>query len=225
MLDESNTGENRFGTKISRGARLLKEFREVPMTPALEFLTKTRRQKVEFDVEDDFRQMQETKATSGGHLDMMRSSGMAKSKTAGITGPITMDQDALDMQLGIAREKSKLLLLPSQIATMKEEFEKLDKYNDGILKRAEFIKHLRMDVKIVDFIDAESVRVAGKGGKVLTLDQVFYEIERDEMYEMMQLSKQEEAINHKEFITWREFLSYFDDYKDIEERNKKAKQF
>ena len=29
------------------------------------------------------------------------------------------------------------------------------------------------------------------------------------MYEMMQLSKQEDAINHKEFITWREFLSYF----------------
>lgn len=45
------------------------------------------------------------------------------------------------------------------------------------------------------------------------------------MYEMMQLSKQEDAINHKEFITWREFLSYFEDYKEIEERNKKAKTF
>ena len=45
------------------------------------------------------------------------------------------------------------------------------------------------------------------------------------MYEMMQLSKQEDAINHKEFVTWREFLSYFEDYKEIEERNKKGKQF
>ena len=41
----------------------------------------------------------------------------------------------------------------------------------------------------------------------------------------MQMSKQDDAINHKEFITWREFLSYFEDYKEIEERNKKAKTF
>ena len=85
----------------------------------------------------------------------------------------------------------------------------MDKYNDGILMRAAYIKHLRMDMKVVDFIDAEAVRVAGQKNKILTLDQVFYEIERDEMYEMMQLSKQEDAINHKEFITWAEFLSYF----------------
>jgi len=108
---------------------------------------------------------------------------------------------------------------------MKEEFEKTDKYSDGILKRAEYIKNLRMDMKVVDFIDAEAVRVASQKAKVLTLDQVFYEIERDEMYEMMQLSKQDDAINHKEFITWREFLAYFEDYKEIEERNKKTKQF
>lgn len=39
------------------------------------------------------------------------------------------------------------------------------------------------------------------------------------------MSKQDDAINHKEFITWREFLAYFEDYKEIEERNKKTKQF
>ena len=118
-----------------------------------------------------------------------------------------------------------MLLLPSQIETMKQEYELLDKYQDGILKRAEYIKHLRMDMKVVDFIDADAVRVAGQKSKILTLDQVFYEIERDEMYEMMQLSKQEDAINHKEFITWSEFLAYFQDYKEIEERNKKQKTF
>ena len=101
----------------------------------------------------------------------------------------------------------------------------MDKYNDGILKRADFIKHLRMDMKVVDFIDAEAVRVAGQKAKILTLDQVFYEIERDETSEMIQLSKQDDAINHKEFITWREFLSYFEDYKEIEERNKKNQKF
>jgi len=42
---------------MSRGARLLKEFKEVPMTQALEYLLNTRKSKVEFDVENDFRQM------------------------------------------------------------------------------------------------------------------------------------------------------------------------
>jgi len=111
----------------------------------------TRKNKVEFDVEDDFRNMQETKATSGA-MDGMRSSGM-KGKGTGSTAPI-VDQAAIDAQLGISREKSKCLLLPSQIETMKQEYENLDKYKDGILKRAEFIKHLRMDMKVVDFIDA-----------------------------------------------------------------------
>ena len=108
---------------------------------------------------------------------------------------------------------------------MKLEYENMDKYQDGILKRAEFIKHLRMDMKVVDFIDADAVKVASSKGNVMTLDQIFYEIERDETYEMMQMSKKEDAINHKEFITWSEFLSYFEDYKEIEERNKKNIRF
>ena len=45
------------------------------------------------------------------------------------------------------------------------------------------------------------------------------------MFEITQLAKNDDAINHKEFITWREFLQYFEDYRDVEERNKKAKQF
>ena len=68
---------------MSRGARLLREFKEVTMTPALDFLMNTRKQKVEFDVNDDFRNMQDTKATSGA--DMMRSSqGMGRSKASGL---------------------------------------------------------------------------------------------------------------------------------------------
>ena len=44
------------------------------------------------------------------------------------------------------------------------------------------------------------------------------------MYERMQLTKGEDDICHKEFITWREFLTYFEDYREADERNKKAKQ-
>ena len=83
---------------------------------------------------------------------------------------------------------------------------------------------LRTDEKIVDFIDVDAVKLPGTIKKILTLDQVLVEIERDEMYEMSQMDKNEDAINHKEFITWREFVSYFEDYREIDERNKKAKQ-
>ena len=82
------------------------------MTPALEFLMNTRKEKVSFDVDEDFRNMQETKATSGGHMDMMRSSGGRGTKASGLSAPI-VDQEAVDAQLGISREKSKMLLLPS----------------------------------------------------------------------------------------------------------------
>lgn len=32
--------------------------------------------------------------------------------------------------------------------------------------------------------------------------------------------KNSDSINHKEFITWKEFINYFNDYREIEERNK-----
>lgn len=41
---------------------------------------------------------------------------------------------------------------------------------------------------------------------------------------MALLSNKDDAINHKEFISWNEFLSYLEDYREIDERNKKAKQ-
>ncbi len=36
--------------------------------------------------------------------------------------------------------------------------------------------------------------------------------------------KKGEGINHKEFITWNEFVGYFEDYKDVQDRNRKSKQ-
>ena len=39
---------------------------------------------------------------------------------------------------------------------MKEDFDRLDKYDEGILRRSEFVMALRTDVKVIDFIDCES---------------------------------------------------------------------
>ena len=63
--------------------------------------------------------------------------------------------------MGITREKSQCLLLPSQIEAMKSEYEALDDMNFQVLKRREFITRLRTEARIVDFIDAEAVKVAG----------------------------------------------------------------
>jgi hypothetical protein len=72
------------------------------------------------------------------------------------------DADDMNESLGFHREKSKNLLLPSQVHCMKEIYEALDKYSDGILQRSNLIMKLRTDERVVDFVDAEAVQVAGK---------------------------------------------------------------
>jgi len=90
--------------------------------------------------------------------------------------------------LGFKREKSECKLLQSQIAIMQEIFESIDKYNDGILRRSQFIMALRTDERIVDFIDVDAVKVP-YSQRILTLDEVFVEIEKDEMFETATLGK------------------------------------
>jgi hypothetical protein len=91
---------------------------------------------------------------------------------------------------------------------MHEIFKEIDSKNDQILRRADFINRLRTDEKIIEFIDREAVQLP-YSSLTLTLDEVLIEIEKDETYEQIQMGKQENQINHKEFFTWPEFLSYF----------------
>jgi hypothetical protein len=134
------------------------------------------------------------------------------------------EYDSLDTDLGdgfgFTREKSKNLLLNSQIEVMRQVFERLDKYNEGILRRSDFVMALRTDAEVIDFIDCEAVKKA-YSITTLTLDAVLLEIEKDEHYDIKNMEKKADTINHKEFLTWREFLNYFNDYQEIEQRNKK----
>ena len=54
--------------------------------------------------------------------------------------------------------------------TMKEVFERIDKYNDEIVKRVAFLMALRTDERVVDFIDVDAVKLASDKPKKLTLD-------------------------------------------------------
>lgn len=92
------------------------------------------------------------------------------------------------------------------------------------MKRSELMTHMRTTPCIVNFIGDNAVQVAGARKKTLTVDQVFHEIELDENYELGLMPKGEAAINHKEFISWHDFLSYFEDYKEIEDRNTRTKK-
>lgn len=42
------------------------------------------------------------------------------------------------------------------------------------------------------------------------------------MYEQLNMPKDADFINHKEYITWKEFINYFEDYREIEDRNRKS---
>ena len=97
------------------------------------------------------------------------------------------------------RKKSELLLLPSQIAAMKQVFERTDKYQDYILRRSEFLLALRTDEAIVDFVDADAIKCANALGTILTLDQVFTEVEVDEHFEQSGLKNatEQKQLNHK----------------------------
>jgi len=67
------------------------------------------------------------------------------------------------------------------------------------------------------------VKIAGvEKDNILNLEAVLSEIEKDEQFERQNLKKGENDICHREFITFREFKTYFDDYRIGEERNKKA---
>ena len=74
--------------------------------------------------------------------------------------------------------------MPSQIQIMKEVFEKYDKYNDQILNRSHFLMQLRTDQLVVEFIDTDAVKVVSQKNKILTMDQVLIEVEKDEFYDL-----------------------------------------
>ena len=58
---------------------------------------------------------------------------------------------------------------------MEDIFIELDKYNDGILKRQDFVHALRTDTRVVPFIDTNAVFLNVER-KYINLDEVLREI-------------------------------------------------
>ena len=89
-LDGSKEHTHSRYAKMSRGARLLQEFKPVTMTPALEYLMKTRKDKVNFDVDEDFKNMQQDTQATSGNMDMMKTS-LSKKKGTGFSAAADVD--------------------------------------------------------------------------------------------------------------------------------------
>ena len=204
------------------GARKqLPERKPVTVTPSLRMLQASRATRAEREVEDEFKVLAAEKKAG------------LKTGGAGATKPSAKKEKSGDLEaleaelagesLGFSREKSKNLMLNSQLELMREVFVRLDKHNEGILRRSDFVMALRTDALVIEFIDCEAVKKA-YSTTTLTLDAVLLEIEKDERYDEAQAKTRTQQINHKEFITWREFLSYFNDYQEIEQRNRKQSQ-
>lgn len=64
----------------------------------------------------------------------------------------------------------------------------MDKYKDKILRRADYLMALRTDERIVEFIDVDAVKLPGSN-KIMTLDDILAEVEKDEVFELSQLTK------------------------------------
>ena len=161
---EKNAKKNNKGDPVSfsllspAAQREQNDKKPVPMTESLKILQKSREDKTNQDVEDEFRKLEDEKMKREGKPMPKRK---AKSKMPEYDSLAMMGEgyDDDDEEGGglFKREKSKNLLLQSQVEAMKVVFDKLDKYEEHILRRSEFIMALRTDTVVIDFIDCEAV--------------------------------------------------------------------
>jgi hypothetical protein len=109
---------------------------------------------------------------------------------------------------------SECVLHHSHIEIMHEVFKETDKFNDQIVKRSSLIENLKENKAVQKFLDQEAVKIDRK--HKLTVDDVLKDIHKDQY--LHDDSEAEGDFNHKEFITWDEFVDYFENYKTPEEK-------
>lgn len=170
-MDTSNNQLNQSNVSGGGTYKVAADRRPVKMNASMTMLQNSRAQRAERDVEDDFKQMAQKKTMP------------APKSTKKVPEYDSLDTDIAGDGFGFSREKSKSLLLASQTEVMRQVFERLDKYNEGILRRSDFVMSLRTDSEVIDFIDCEALKKA-HSNSTLTLDAVLLEIEKDEQYEL-----------------------------------------
>lgn len=119
-----------------------------------------------------------------------------------------------DDEIFAKRPECKLQL--SHVEIMKQVFKDTDKYNDGILRRHDFVNALIENKVVQTFLTHDAIKFDRK--TKLTVEEVLREFEKDQYIHLPH--ETEEAKKHKEFTTWEEFLDFFEYYRTPDERMK-----
>ena len=89
-------------------------------------------------------------------------------------------------------------------------FEKLDVHGDLIVPRSDFLYALRKDVRVAAILNQPAVFIASIEDTV-NIDKIFNEIDQD-----ANIGSREER-EAKEYISWGQFMQYFNNYKGSED--------
>jgi len=107
------------------------------------------------------------------------------------------------------------VLQHSHIEIMKEVYNQTDLYNDQIVRRSDLIKALRENKSIQKFLDQDAIKIDRK--VKLSVEDVLKELHKDQFLGNDD-SEHDNNFDHKEFITWEEFVDFFENFKTSEMR-------
>ena len=108
--------------------------------------------------------------------------------------------------------KKECLLTEDLVTLMKENFEKLDRYEDLVVPRAQLIESLKKDVRIKKFMN-KGVVYLSRIGKEIVLRKVLQQIEHEEFIKADTLDAGDSNfVSSKKYISWKNFMDYFVNY-------------
>ncbi|KAL4467669.1 hypothetical protein ABPG74_013004 [Tetrahymena malaccensis] len=107
---------------------------------------------------------------------------------------------------------STCLLQAEHLRIMRELFIDLDKHNDMIVSRKQYVEKLRSDVRIVKILHLPALYMPSID-KTMNVDRVLYRIEQE------QFIGDPDIKSTKEYLTWQQFLEYFNDIKSLKKGN------
>lgn len=102
----------------------------------------------------------------------------------------------------------------SHMELMHEVYKETDKFNDGIVKTHDFIDNLKDSKTVQKFLDQEAIKIDRK--TKLTVNDVLKDLHQSQ--NLNGDDSDDVGYSHKDYVTWDEFVSFFENYKTPEQR-------
>lgn len=111
-----------------------------------------------------------------------------------------------------AANKKLCLLTEEMVEVMKENFDKLDRFEDLVVPRAELVEAIRKDVRAKNFMN-KGVVFLPKVNKQISMSKVLHQIEQEEFIRADKLDAGDSNfVSSKKYISWKNFMDYFLNY-------------